>query len=85
MGQVRVDLLDRERVHVGAETDGTVRQAVATAAVYGRNHAMTADAAFRFDPHLAQTLQNKSGGFFFVQRQARVRVQVPPPTRHLIG
>jgi len=75
-GQVIRLFLDGQRIHIATQPD----RAIAPAAADGRHHAMAADILGDFaHTHVAQLLHDKGRGWTFMQGQAGMGVQVPPP------
>ncbi len=70
-----VGLVDRQRVHVGAQADRLVRAAVAKHA----DDTRASDAAVHLDAEALETLRDEVGGAVLLEAQFRVRVQVAPP------
>src|SRR3954453_16738561 len=70
-------LLDRQRVHVRAQTDRAVRSAPRQ----GRHHPGAAGVRLEWDTHLPQPILHECAGFAFVQSHLRVRVQMSAPLR----
>ncbi|MNP54175.1 hypothetical protein D3C76_1487100 [compost metagenome] len=67
-------LLDRQRVHVGADADTG-----AFAVAQGTDHAGTAQAAMHLDAEAGQQLGDLVAGLHFLKAQLRRRVELTPP------
>ena len=66
---------DRQRIHVGAQADRTVR----AAAAQRRDHAMAADAGGEGHAELRQLLADEGAGLLLLQRQFGIGVEMAAP------
>src|SRR5207237_1619968 len=70
----RVELLHRQRVHVGAQADGAIARAV----LYDPDHARLAQAAVDGDPPFGELRRDHVGGAVLFEAELGMRVDVPP-------
>ena len=73
-------LLDRERVHVGAQQ----HRPPGARAAHGGEHAGAADACARLEPERLQLLRHQRGGALFLEGQLGMGVQVAARRDHLL-
>jgi hypothetical protein len=74
-----IRLVNRQRVHVGAQTDRPTG-----AGTKHPDHAGFADAAVYLQPEIAQLFRDQIGGTVFLEAELRVGVDVTPPAGHLL-
>src|SRR5258708_34647999 len=70
---------DRQRVHVGTQTDGGSR-----ASGHGAHHSGSSDAAMYFEAILSQHAGDEVCGCDLLERSFRTGVQCVPPLRHQV-
>ena len=78
VGQVG-GLLDRQRVHVGAQADGR-----AVAGLQHPDHSRLADVAMHGAAEFGELAGDELGGAVLLEAELGMRMQVLPPRRHLV-
>ena len=80
-GEGQVDLLlDRERIHVGAQRNHAAR----LAAFENADHAGVAHAGLHFDAELLQVFGHERRSALLMIRELGILMDVPPPGDHLV-
>src|SRR5690606_2209094 len=76
-----VQLLEVERVHVGAQPD----RAIAVARAQGADDAGLGEAAMHVEAEGLQLLRDEVRGLMLLESRLRMRVQMVPPRPHLVS
>src|SRR6185436_6037612 len=76
----RVRLLDRQRVHVGAQPDAPWRFTV----LQDTHYACLADSPMHLDAERLEPRRHQVRSSFLVEAELRMRVNIAPPLAHLL-